>query len=358
MLFLGAITRKPIDAIVGDLKTGQAPHYQGITEFEFMSRSIGEMMRALQEKSAAVERYRDQLELLVAERTAELSHANEALRDSHHELETTHQQLLQSEKMASIGQLAAGVAHEINNPIGFVNSNLGTLNDYLNDLLRLIAIYERNAVPQPDDPMAARMIDATRQEIDIDFLKNDAAALLAESRDGLDRVKRIVQDLKEFSHVGEKGWQRADLHRNLDSTLNVVWNELKYKVRVVKEYGQLPEVECLPSELNQVFMNMLVNAGHAIADNGVITIRTGTEGDQAWVEFADTGSGIAPEHLQRIFDPFFTTKPVGQGTGLGLSLSYGIIRKHNGRIEVTSQPGQGTTFRIWLPIAQPQSEVA
>ncbi|QRJ65762.1 ATPase [Azospira restricta] len=355
MLFLGAITRKPIDAIVGDLKAGQAPRYRGIAEFEFMSDSIGDMMRALQEKNAAIARYRDHLEALVAERTAELSRANEALRETNRELETTHEQLLHSEKMASVGQLAAGVAHEINNPVGFVNSNMAVLAEYLQSLLQLIETYERHAVPRPDDAAAAGVIEATRHRIDIDYLKSDAAALLAESRDGLDRVKRIVQDLKEFSHVGGKDWQRADVHRTLDSTLNVVWNELKYKAQVVKDYGELPEIECLPSELSQVFMNMLVNAGHAIAGNGVITIRTGREGEQVWVEFADTGGGIAPEHLPKIFDPFFTTKPVGQGTGLGLSLSYGIVRKHNGRIEVDSEVGRGTCFRIWLPIDQPQA---
>ena len=144
------------------------------------------------------------------------------------------------------------------------------------------------------------------------------------------------------------------MHLGLDSTLNVVWNELKYKAEVRKEYGSLPKVECLPSELNQVFMNLLVNAGHAIAKNGVITLRTGCEENGVWIEIADTGSGIDSEHLQRIFDPFFTTKPVGQGTGLGLSLSYGIVQKHHGSIEVASDPGQGTTFRIHLPIEQPR----
>ncbi|MEW5944004.1 MAG: ATP-binding protein, partial [Pseudomonadota bacterium] len=175
-------------------------------------------------------------------------------------------------------------------------------------------------------------------------------ALMSESKEGISRVKQIVQNLKDFSHVGaEDEWQWADLHKGLDSTLNIVWNELKYKAEVVKEYGNLPEVECLPSQLNQVFMNLLVNAGHAIEERGVITIRTGVEGEQVWVEIADTGKGIAPEHLSKIFDPFFTTKPVGKGTGLGLSLSYSIVQKHQGRIEVHSEVGKGAAFRVWLP---------
>jgi signal transduction histidine kinase len=165
-------------------------------------------------------------------------------------------------------------------------------------------------------------------------------------------VKNIVQDLKDFSHVDEAEWQWSDLHHGLDSTLNIVWNELKYKAEVVKEYGAPPEIECIPSQLNQVFMNLLVNAAHAIENRGTITIRTGHDGDGAWVEITDDGKGIAPEHLERIFDPFFTTKPVGKGTGLGLSLSYGIVKKHKGRIEVDSRPGMGARFRVWLPVRQ------
>jgi signal transduction histidine kinase len=168
-----------------------------------------------------------------------------------------------------------------------------------------------------------------------------------------------VQNLKDFSHAGGvEEWQYADLHQGLDSTLTIVNNEIKYKARVVKEYGDLPEVECLASQLNQVFMNLLVNAAHAIVEQGTIAIRTGHEGDEVWVEVADTGQGIPAENLKKIFDPFFTTKPVGKGTGLGLSLSYTIIDKHHGRIEVKSEVGSGTAFRVWLPVNQPQQSHA
>ena len=189
-----------------------------------------------------------------------------------------------------------------------------------------------------------------KEQIDFEFIRDDAVSLIDESLEGLLRVKNIVQDLKDFSHVGEDEWLVVDLHKGFDSTLNIVQNELKYKANVIKEYGELPEVECRASQLNQVFMNLLVNASHAIEERGTITVRTGKEGEEVWVEVADTGKGIAPENLKKIFDPFFTTKPIGKGTGLGLSLSYGIIQKHDGRIEVQSEVGKGTTFKVWLPL--------
>jgi signal transduction histidine kinase len=203
-------------------------------------------------------------------------------------------------------------------------------------------------------------IKAKRQAVDIDFLKEDIPMLMHESREGITRVKKIVQDLKDFSHVDSTlEWQWANLHNGIDSTLNVVSNEIKYKADVVKEYGDLPDVECLPSQLNQVFMNLMVNAAHAMGEQrGKITVRTGSSsaGDSVWLEFSDNGSGI-PEDIQaRIFDPFFTTKPVGKGTGLGLSLSYGIIQKHNGTISVKSKPGEGTTFRIELPVKHVETD--
>ena len=284
----------------------------------------------------------------------------EELRQMNQKLEEAHNQLLQSEKMASIGQLAAGVAHEINNPIGYVYSNLGTLEKYVQDTFGMIDLYEQAEGAIADEAVRTRL-KAAREKLDIEFLKEDLRALMSESKDGITRVKQIVQNLKDFSHVDTSDeWHFADLRNGLDSTLSIVNNEIKYKANVVKEYGDIPEVECLPSQLNQVFMNLLVNAAHAIEERGTITIRTGTirtgqQGEEVWVEVADTGKGIAPEHLKKIFDPFFTTKPIGKGTGLGLSLSYGIIQKHHGRIEVQSEIGKGTTFRVWLPVKQPQA---
>ena len=273
-----------------------------------------------------------------------------ALSELNLKLKETQGQLLQSEKLASIGQLAAGVAHEINNPIGFVYSNLSTLQRYFGDLMSLIQAYE-SAEASISDIAVLDSLKALKKKADLEFLREDTTALMSESRDGITRVKDIVQNLKDFSHADANDkWQWASLQQGLDSTLNIVWNELKYKCEVQKEYAVIPDIECLPSQLNQVFMNMMVNAGHAIEERGTITLRTGVEGDQVWVEIEDSGKGIAPENLKRIFDPFFTTKPVGKGTGLGLSLTYSIVQKHQGRVEVDSTVGQGTRFRIWLPI--------
>jgi signal transduction histidine kinase len=288
-------------------------------------------------------------------REEELQNRNVELQLAYSQLRGAQDQLLQSEKMASIGQLAAGVAHEINNPIGYVHSNIGTLKDYTRNLFSMLAAYENALGGMPVPPDARRALDEQRERFEIDYLGQDLPSLLDESAEGIERVRKIVQDLKDFSHAGQgEEWQVADLHRGLDSTLNIVWNEIKYKAEVVKDYGPLPPIECIPSQLNQVFLNILVNAGHAIRERGTIRLSTGANAETGWIEIADTGEGIPEENLQRIFDPFFTTKQVGQGTGLGLSLSYSIVKKHGGRIEVSSKPGQGTAFRILLPLRQPE----
>ena len=300
--------------------------------------------------------YQNHLETLVAKRTAQLAEANTELERDRHELEVllskideAQQQLLQSEKMAAIGQLAAGVAHEINNPVGFVNSNLGTLKTYIERLLKLVSAYE-----SVEAGGSREALEAAKRTADIEFLREDLPSLIVESRDGLGRVTKIVQDLKDFSRVDQAEYQLADLNAALESTLNVVWNELKYKAEVVRELGDIPEVHCVPAQINQVFMNLLVNAAQAIPTMGRITIRSGCENDYVWFEIADTGTGMPEEVRKRIFEPFFTTKPVGKGTGLGLSISYDIIvKKHGGRFDVTSEQGKGTCFRLWLPLTRP-----
>ncbi|MFZ3019388.1 MAG: ATP-binding protein [Gallionella sp.] len=276
-------------------------------------------------------------------------------KEAYRQLEQAKSQLLQSEKMAAIGLLAAGVAHEINNPIGYVNSNLGTLEKYLADLFVVIEKCEAVEAALDGQSPAQEELRRFKAKVDFDFLRRDVKSLIAESLQGLDRVKKIVLDLKEFSHAeSEDQWVWADVHLGLDSTLNVVWNELKYKCEVEKEYGELPKIWCLPSQLNQVFMNLLVNAAQAIEARGKITIRTGQDGERVWIEVVDTGKGIPPENMPRIFEPFFTTKPVGKGTGLGLSVSYNIVEKHRGKIEARSEAGKGTTFRVWLPVKPPE----
>ncbi|AYF86029.1 MULTISPECIES: ATP-binding protein [unclassified Pseudomonas] len=262
-----------------------------------------------------------------------------------HKLEKANAQLLQSEKLAAIGQLAAGVAHEINNPIGYVFSNLKTLTGYVNDLLRIV-----DAV---DGVGSLEELQQLKRSLEYDYIRNDVEALIHESEDGIERVKKIITALKDFSHIEEEEFRAADLHKGFDSTLNLVNNELKYKAEVVRDYGELPLVECIPSQINQVVMNLLINAAHAIESFGRICLRSGQQGDWVWLEVEDNGKGIDPAILNRIYEPFFTTKPVGKGTGLGLALSYNIVQKHNGRIEVVSQPGHGTRFRVWLPRKQP-----
>ncbi|TXT40542.1 MAG: signal transduction histidine kinase [Comamonadaceae bacterium] len=306
---------------------------------------------------------RDQLEARVQSRTADLHALNKVLIGEKErlavlikELEATQAQLMQSERMASIGQLAAGVAHEINNPVGYVNSNLGSLQRYVADLLRLLSAYQNIETELPE--VARDQVIALKKEIDYEFMQNDITELMNETLDGLKRVTRIVQDLKNFSHVGESENQWANLEDGLDSTLRVVWNELKYKAEVVKEYAGLPQIRCYPFQLNQVFMNLLVNASHAIQEKGKITVRTGFDEGQVWIQVQDNGRGIPAENLQRIFDPFFTTKPVGKGTGLGLSLSYDIVKKHGGHIDVSSEPGQGSTFTVFLPRNTPEQTAA
>ena len=298
--------------------------------------------------------YNNLLEHRVAERTTALEEAN-------FQLTTAHEHLHQSEKMAAIGQLAAGVAHEINNPIGYVNSNLGTLKGYVKDLLRIVDAYEtaNQAMQGGDDAKGAKAGDAQcrlqqlKRDLELDYLKQDAPMLIKESIDGIGRVRKIVQDLKGFAHTDSNlAWESSDLHESLETALNIANNEIKYKATIVREYGAIPQVDCVPSQISQVFLNLLINAAQAIPENehGRITIRTACHDDEVWIEIADSGCGIAPENLSRIFEPFFTTKAVGVGTGLGLSLSFSIVQRHRGRLEARSEMGRGTTFRVVLPV--------
>ena len=268
------------------------------------------------------------------------------------QLKAAQAQLLQAEKMASIGQLAAGVAHEINNPIGFVTSNMSMLRTYADSMIGTINGY-RSALKEVELGAPARQqIDALIDEEEWQYLERDTLDLITESMDGLTRVKDIVSALRDFSHVGKSIWERADIHDCIDNALKIIANTIRGKVDVVKNYGDLKPALCMPSQLAQVFMNLVINASHAMSTSGQIAI--GTRMEQGWIkiDIADNGHGIAPEHLPHIFEPFFTTKSVGVGTGLGLSVSYNIITGHGGKIDVTSTVGVGTTFTLWLPVDQ------
>jgi signal transduction histidine kinase len=270
-------------------------------------------------------------------------------------LDDVSSRLHQSEKLASLGQLAAGVAHEINNPIGYVSSNLSTLQKYL-------AIYDKtidqlkDAAASPPSPTASTGSNAlATMTTKHNAIRLDVQDLLRETHEGITRVKNIINDLKDFARSNAvQHFILADLHQGLRSTLNIVGSEVKARATIQLALGDLPEIECVPSQINQVFLNMVVNAAQAMppGHQGQITIRSGTEGNLVWVEFEDNGAGMDAATIDRIFDPFFTTKDVGTGTGLGLSVSLGIVQRHHGQILVNSTPGVGTRFRIELPIRQ------
>ena len=273
------------------------------------------------------------------------------------EIRQTQECLMHQEKMASIGQLAAGVAHEINNPMGFIASNLNSLDEYFQDLTRFIAL--QKALIQPLENNGPRNETQTQQSLQalhecdenagIAFVLKDIPQLICESIDGAERIRKIVQDLKDFAHPGEEDPSLADIDANLEKSLNIVGSELKYKVTLKKNYGKPPAVQCYPRQLDQVFINLLINAAHAIPDKGIITVTTGHDDTHVIVTISDTGGGIPRDQLKRIFDPFYTTKPVGKGTGLGLNMVYNIIKRHKGSIGVKSEVGKGTTFTLRLP---------
>ncbi len=284
-----------------------------------------------------------------------LESKNMELQDAYNQLKAAQSHLLQQEKMASIGQLAAGVAHEINNPMGFIGSNLATLGKYVSRLEDFIKV-QTEVLDTLVDGDVSEKLRARRKALKIDYVLDDVKALIDESLEGADRVKAIVQNLKSFSRVDQAERKYANLNECLESTLNVVWNEIKYKATVRKEYGDIPAIPCYPQQLNQVFMNLLVNAAHAIEKQGEITIRTFNGGNTVKVAVSDTGTGIPADKIDRIFEPFFTTKEVGTGTGLGLSISYDIVKKHNGTIDVESEPGKGTTFTVSIPIRNEEED--
>jgi len=272
-------------------------------------------------------------------------------------------QVRQTEKMASIGQLAAGVAHEVNNPMGFIHANLHQMSEYLGDLEKYFEATARlQQVALEGDPemvrAAAADVGAVAREIDLDFVRADFDKALAESGEGAERIRHIVKDLRDFSRPDLPARTPADINQAVDSTASIVYTMMKHDVAFEKQYGELPEIDAYPMQLKQVFMNLLVNAYQAIQargdhEPGVIRIQTELVGDEIVVRIADTGIGIAERDRTRIFEPFYTTKPVGTGTGLGLATSFNIIERHGGRIGVESEVGRGTVFEVRLPTTPP-----
>ena len=294
------------------------------------------------------------IEAELAKKQMELEGKHGELEEAYSELKNAQLQIFQQEKMASVGQLAAGVAHEINNPMGYISSNLSTLNKYIDRLAEFITAADQSLIECAGNRESDKLNDV-RKRLKIDYITDDARQLIVESQDGASRVRRIVQDLKSFSRVDQVEKAMTNLNEALETIINIAWNEIKYVAEINREFGDIPDILCFPQQLNQVFLNLLINAAHAMEGReGVITVRTWSEADSVFVSVTDTGCGMPEEILKRIFEPFFTTKEVGKGTGLGLSISYEIIRKHGGEITVVSQIGNGTTFVVRLPLSQQQ----
>jgi signal transduction histidine kinase len=269
-------------------------------------------------------------------------------------LKLTQNQLLHAEKMASIGQLAAGVAHEINNPISYVMSNFETLKNYAAKLTALINKYGQleeflSKGESAAAEAAVKELAILKEEMELNYIMSDLQKLIGESYAGADRVRTIILDLRTFAYLGGGELKKVDVNELLDSSLNIVNADLKYKASIVKEYSDIPPVACYPQKMSQVFLNLLVNAGQAVGEKGVITIKTYQADGCVCVEIRDNGCGMPEKVKAHLFEPFFTTKPVGQGTGLGLSVAYSIMEKHNGRIEVESEEGKGSAFIVKLP---------
>lgn len=288
---------------------------------------------------------------------ADLEARNEELIRGKQQLQRLQAQIVQNEKMASIGQLAAGIAHELNNPVGFLYGNLDLLEACVSDLARLVKAYEQ-VVLSPED---AESIAAEKREIGFERTMSDLDSIIADCREGAVRVRDIVQNLRTFSRLDEAELKRTDIHEGIDSTVRILSRYFSVgNIRLDRDYGEIPAIEAYSAKLNQVWMNLLSNAAQAIgASGGTVTVKTRHDGGRVSVSITDTGCGIDPSVMGRIFDPFFTTKSVGEGTGLGLSISFGIIEDHGGSIDVSSEPGCGTTLTVHLPekLARPVKEV-
>ncbi|MEI7473995.1 MAG: ATP-binding protein [bacterium] len=309
---------------------------------------IGKLAQAFNNMAENLDNLYGSLELQVKERTAQLADKKEIVEKALREVQETQAMLIHNEKMTSLGQLVAGVAHELNNPINFIYGNLDHLKNYANDLITLLSLYQKheNALSE----QVQKELEDAKEEYDLEFITEDLPLLIKSCKDGSERCKQIVLDLRNFSRLDEAVVKEVDLHEGLDSTLNILRNKYKNKITVHRHYGNIPKLTCYAGQINQVFMNMLDNASYAIKTKGDVTIVTESDDKNIIITIEDNGEGIEKEVIEKVFDPFFTTKPSGHGTGLGLSISYKVIKKHKGEIEVESIKGKGTKFTIILPL--------
>jgi signal transduction histidine kinase len=267
-------------------------------------------------------------------------------------LKTTQVQLVQSAKMASLGQLTAGIAHEINNPISYSYSNLSCLSENITEIFKLDKIIQDYNPKQDNADAILKQYEAMREQIDADYLISDMPNLLVDTIEGLERVKKIIINLKKISYKGDDELIACNVNDCIKDCLKVAANELKYSMEVKLDLSDCGDILGQPYDLNQVFINLFINASHACEANGLLTIKSAQDGDNVIIHVQDNGKGINEESILKVFDPFYTTKPVGQGTGLGLPISHAIIEKHNGKIDVHSKVNVGTCFKITLPIAK------
>ena len=318
------------------------------TANHLFDNSVTEVLLVMRDVTDRVARETETMNLQI-----ELERRNSELETVIEEMKQMQQGLIQSEKLASIGQLVAGIAHEINNPLAFVNSNLNRFDEYFHEFVTAVKEWRMLGETIRTVPKFRSMVESIQErerDSDMESLVEDFDVLMKHTRDGASRIKRIVEQLRGFTHLSEGNVAEADLNAALEDTLSIVWNEIKYKATVEKEYAEIPHVVCNIGEIKQVFVNLFVNAAQSINEKGKITVKTGTKDSSVFVEVEDTGSGIPPELVTKIFDPFFTTKPVGKGTGLGLWVSATIIEKHSGKINVESEIGRGTKMTVTLPI--------
>jgi signal transduction histidine kinase len=333
---LSVVSREPgrFDEADVEVLSAVANHVALAVEKAEAFRTIEELSRDLEDK--------------VRVRTEQLRAANEELQAAYRDLQNTQMQLIQREKMASVGQLVAGVAHELNNPIGFVFSNVATLEDFVRRIRSMLQVYRTMPLPEPEQARVAEQWEALKVDYALRYLDSMTQGI----REGAERARKIVRDLRVFARTQDEAWQSVDLHEEIESSLTLLNHLLKDRISIHRKFGELSPVECIRSQMDQVFLNLLANAAQAIVGEGAITIETRRDDEWAVLSITDTGPGIPPEILGRIFDPFFTTKPVGEGTGLGLSISYEIVKKHRGDIRVESQPGHGATFTVRVPLAR------
>lgn len=328
-----------------ELVNGAKQLSEGNFEYRFKETKyleINKLIETYNKMAESLQILYDELDAKVKERTKELEDANQ-------ELKNTQVMMVHSEKMRSLGELVAGITHEINNPINFVHGNIVHLQSYSKCLIDIINLYESFENDLSEDKKSE--LKKVKEEIDLNFIREDLPMLIKSCHEGTERTKNIILDLKNFSRLDEMVINNINLPKEIDTTLHILHNKIKNKIEIIKEYDEnVPQIEGYGGQLNQVFMNILDNACYAIADKGTIYVRLYKKEKDVIIEFEDTGCGMKKEQIDRIFDPFFTTKPVGVGTGLGMSISYKVIQKHNGSINVESTEGKGTKFIITLPI--------